>query len=148
MTRTIEQILGLTPMNQYDLVASPMKTAFVKGRPPKSNFAPFDHLPAQIALDVDSSGKTIAANKSATAVASNASKSDPVARLKAAWVQKKQEVFAGKLNKPDAEDPNIVNHLNWYEATGFVRAYPGENKVLSPNEVQASATPRVADLDD
>jgi len=28
MTRTIEQILGLTPMNQNDLVASPMKTIF------------------------------------------------------------------------------------------------------------------------
>ena len=31
MTRTIEQILGLTPMNQFDLVASPMRTAFVEG---------------------------------------------------------------------------------------------------------------------
>ena len=31
MTRTIEQILGLTPMNQFDLVASPMRTDFVKG---------------------------------------------------------------------------------------------------------------------
>jgi hypothetical protein len=30
MTRTIEQILGLAPMNQFDLVASPMTTAFVK----------------------------------------------------------------------------------------------------------------------
>jgi YVTN family beta-propeller protein len=29
MTRTIEQILGLTPMNQNDLVASPMRTLFV-----------------------------------------------------------------------------------------------------------------------
>src|SRR6202521_2355702 len=29
MTRTIEQILGLPPMNQFDLVASPMRTAFV-----------------------------------------------------------------------------------------------------------------------
>src|SRR5271165_5252265 len=27
MTRTIEQILGLPPMNQFDLVASPMRTA-------------------------------------------------------------------------------------------------------------------------
>ena len=31
MTRTIEQILGLPPMNQFDLVASPMRTAFVTG---------------------------------------------------------------------------------------------------------------------
>jgi len=40
MTRTIEQILGLTPTNQFDLVASPMRTAFVSGEPPAANFAP------------------------------------------------------------------------------------------------------------
>src|SRR5208282_902665 len=34
MTRTIEQILGLTPMNQFDLIASPMRTDFVVGPPP------------------------------------------------------------------------------------------------------------------
>jgi len=148
MTRTIEQILGLTPMNQFDLVASPMRTAFVKGQPPESNFAPVAYLPNEIPLDVDSSGNTIAANKSGTAVASSASNSDPVARLKAAWVQKKRELFAGKMTKPDSEDPNLVNHLNWYEATGFTRAFPGENRVMHPSEFKISSAPRVADLDD
>ena len=33
MTRTIEQILGLTPMNQNDLVASPMSTLFIDNPP-------------------------------------------------------------------------------------------------------------------
>ena len=51
MTRTIEQILGLTPMNQFDLVASPMRTAFVKGEAPKDNFKPWNHVPNQIPLD-------------------------------------------------------------------------------------------------
>ncbi len=51
MTRTIEQILGLTPMNQFDLVASPMTTAFVQGTPPTSNFAPWTHVPNQVPLD-------------------------------------------------------------------------------------------------
>ena len=36
MTRTMEQILGLPPMNQFDLIASPMRTAFVKGKPPEA----------------------------------------------------------------------------------------------------------------
>ena len=49
MTRTIEQILGLPPMNQFDLVASPMSTAFVQGTPPASNFAPWTHVPNQVA---------------------------------------------------------------------------------------------------
>src|SRR6267143_733530 len=100
MTRTIEQILGLTPMNQFDLVASPMRTAFVKGKPPKSNFDPVTHLSNEIPLDLDSSGNTIAAKTSGTTVASSASSSNAVARLKAAWVQKKREIFAGMRTKP------------------------------------------------
>ena len=40
MTRTIEQILGLPPMNQFDLVASPMRTTFVEGAVPAENFKP------------------------------------------------------------------------------------------------------------
>ncbi len=51
MTRTIEQILGLPPMNQFDLVASPMNTAFVQGTPPTENFAPWTHVPNLVPLD-------------------------------------------------------------------------------------------------
>jgi hypothetical protein len=32
MTRTMEQILGLTPMNQFDLIALPMRTVFTNNR--------------------------------------------------------------------------------------------------------------------
>ncbi len=39
MTRTIEQILGLPPMNQFDLTASPMSEIFVDN-PPAANFLP------------------------------------------------------------------------------------------------------------
>src|SRR6202007_1778189 len=45
MTRTIEQILGLPPMNIFDLVASPMRTAFVTGQPDADNFKPWKHGP-------------------------------------------------------------------------------------------------------
>src|SRR5258708_315914 len=44
MTRTIEQILGLPPMNQFDLVASPTTTAFVQRAPPTTNFYPRTQL--------------------------------------------------------------------------------------------------------
>jgi hypothetical protein len=40
----------------------------------------------------------------------------------------KAQTFAGKYHTPDAEDPSIVNHLDWYEATGFTRPYPGEKR--------------------
>jgi hypothetical protein len=122
MTRTIEQILGLTPMNQYDLIASPMRTAFVNN-PPKKNFEPWTHLPNRVPL-----------NQGVTAGADNPTDSPKVKALRAGWLQKKSEIFAGKLTKPDAEDPDTVNHLNWYQATGFKQPYPGESTVRPASE--------------
>jgi len=136
MTRTIEQILGLTPMNQFDLVASPMRTAFVEGEPPKENFKPWKHLPSQIPLD-----------QGVTASAVSPADSPAVKALRAGWLQKKSEIFAGKQNKPDSEDPDTVNHLNWYMATDFKRPYPGEKKIRPASDFRNPA-PTKADLDD
>jgi len=133
MTRTIEQILGLTPMNQFDLVASPMRTAFVKGQPPAENFAPWTHVQNNIPLD---QGVT----------ATDTTGSTRIKALRAAWLRKKAEIFAGKLTKPDSEDPDTVNHLNWYMATGFTRPYPGEKKVRPPSDFNKPAP--AGDLDD
>jgi len=135
MTRTMEQILGLPPMNQMDLVASPMRTAFVKGTPPADNFKPWTHVPNQVAL---TDGVSASADKTS---------SPAVRKLKAAWLRKKAQIFAGKLTKPDAEDPDTVNHLNWYLSTGFTRPYPGENKVRPPSDFNRPA-PTKADEDD
>jgi YVTN family beta-propeller protein len=135
MTRTIEQILGLTPMNQFDLVASPMTTAFVQGVPPGSNFAPWTHVPNQVPLDMGVKASIAKPKDSAK-----------VRALRAAWLQKKQQIFAGKLTKPDAEDPETVNHFNWYMATGFTRPYPGEKKVRPPSDFNKPAP--AGDTDD
>jgi YVTN family beta-propeller protein len=144
MTRTIEQILGLTPMNQFDLVASPMRTAFVKGTPPAANFKPWTHLPNQVPL-CDSS---VAGCPLPTAAAAAKTTDSPkVAALRKAWLQKKVEIFAGKLHKPDSEDPDTVNHLNWYMSTGFTRPYPGEKTVRPPSEFNNPA-PTKDDDDD
>jgi YVTN family beta-propeller protein len=124
MTRTIEQILGLTPMNQYDLVASPMRTDFVKGTPPASNFQPWTHVANQVPLTQGVGG----------VVEDHSRDSRKVQDLRTAWLKKKTEIFAGKLNKPDSEDPDTVNHLNWYMSTGFTRPYPGESTVRPPSE--------------
>jgi YVTN family beta-propeller protein len=136
ITRTIEQILGLPPMNQFDLVASPMRTAFVKGVPPTDNFKPWTHVPNQIPLD-----------QGVLASAADTTGSAEVKALRAAWLQKKAQIFAGKLTKPDAEDPDTVNHLNWYLSTGFTRPYPGERTVRPPSDFNNPA-PTTADLDD
>jgi YVTN family beta-propeller protein len=136
MTRTIEQILGLSPLNQYDLVASPMSTAFVTGQPPQSNFAPWSHVPNLIPLD-----------KGVKASSASPAESPKIKALRAAWLKKKKEIFAGKMNRPDAEDPDTVNHFNWYMATGFTRPYPGETKVRPPSEFNKQA-PEADDDDD
>jgi YVTN family beta-propeller protein len=131
MTRTIEQILGLPPMNQFDLVASPMATVFVQGTPPKSNFAPFMHLPNQVPLDQGVSADSY-----------------PRGAMARAWRAAKAKIFAGKGNKPDTEDQDTVNHLNWYEATDFKRPYPGELRVRPPTEFKDRLGHPAADLDD
>jgi hypothetical protein len=133
MTRTIEQILGLPPMNQFDLVASPMRTAFVTGMPPKSAFAPWTHLPNNIALD---QGVKVSAKQ-------------PLTKLAQAWRKMKLQMVAdGKLSKPDLVDPDTLSHMNWYEATNFKRPYPGEQKVLWPAAFAARLGLKIADADD
>lgn len=136
MTRTIEQILGLPPMNQFDLVASPMRTAFVKGAPPADNFKPWAHVKNQVPLD-----------EGVVASAAPTTDSPQVVALRKAWLQKKAEIFAGKLTRPDAEDPDAVNHLNWYLTTGFKRPYPGERTVRPPTDFNNPA-PAGEDADD
>jgi hypothetical protein len=138
MTRTIEQILGLPPMNQFDLVASPMRTAFVPGTPSAENFQPWTHVANQVPLDMGVTTTTASVAKEPLSPA--------VKALKVAWLEKKKQIFAGKLTKPDAEDPEAVNHLNWYMATGFTRPYPGETKVRPPSEFKKPAP--AGDLDD
>ena len=123
MTRTIEQILGLPPMNQFDLVASPMRTAFVKGDVPADNFKPWSHVKNQVPLD-----------EGVTPGTANPASGARVKALREAWLQKKAEIFAGKLTRPDSEDPDTVNHFNWYMSTGFTKPYPGEKTVRPPSD--------------
>ncbi len=146
MTRTIEQILGLPPMNQFDLTASPMSEIFVDN-PPAANFRPWTHVANQIPLTqgvTQTPAQPIPGTQASTASkpVDNAS----VKVLRAGWMKKKKQVFAGKQHKPDSEDPSTVNHLDWYESTDFVKPYPGEAKVRSASEFKTK-TARV-DTDD
>ena len=182
MTRTIEQILGLTPMNQFDLTASPMSEIFVDN-PPAANFLPWTHVPNGIPLNqgvkqtpaqpIPAPKLSGATNSAAVAPAVTGSslyreaalnsaqpilaarvnasfkptESPAVKALRAGWMKKKTEVFAGKQHIPDSEDPATVNHLDWYESTNFVVPYPGENKVRPASDFKKAA-PAKADLDD
>jgi hypothetical protein len=59
----------------------------------------------------------------------------------------KAEIFVGKQHTPDAENPDIVNHLDWYEAAGFTQPYPGESKVLPASAFKKAANVKI-DEDD
>ena len=119
--RTIEQILGLTPMTEFDLVASPMRTAFVNT---PVNIAPYTALAPTIALNTFPTAS--ADSKSATG------------KLKAAWNQASNEIFKAKFDKADAVDETFLNHVIWYSTTGFTRPYPGEKTVLMPSDLKAA----------
>jgi YVTN family beta-propeller protein len=135
-TRTIEQILGLKPMNQNDLVASPMYEIFTN-TPPAANFLPWNHVQNDIALDDGTTAKLQLPTK------------DPkVLALQAGWLKKKAEIFAGKYHIPDSEDPDTVRHYNWYEATGFVVPFPGEKTVRPASDFNKPAPKVTAELDD
>ena len=109
-------------MTEFDLVASPMRTAFVNT---PVNIAPFTALPPTIALNTFPSSS--ADSKSATG------------KLKVAWNQASNEMFKAKFNKSDAVDENFLNHAIWYSTTGFTRPYPGEKTVLMPSEVKTAS---------
>ena len=121
INRTIENILGTQPLTQFDLVASPMFDAFQN----TPDLTPYDHVPTAIPLDQGPglpAGNTAACNS-----------------LQKAWLKATAEVMKGKYDKADAVDPNFLNHVIWYSATGWTRPYPGENKVLMPGPLVKAA---------
>ena len=110
INRTIEQILGMSPLTQFDLVASPMSTAFTD----TPNLAPFDHVAPTVALDtfpIKSAANT----------------------LRGAWNLASNRLMKGHTNHADSVDEHVLNHIIWYASTGFRRPYPGERTVLWPS---------------
>ena len=148
MTRTIEQILGLTPMNQYDLVASPMREIFVDN-PPRENFLPWTHVPNGTSLiqGVTQTPTQTAIPAPAVTAQTILNESRAVKALRAGWMKKKAQIFAGKYHTPDSEDIDTVNHLIWYEATNFARPFPGESKVRPASDFKNVAPGKVDDDD-
>ena len=115
MTRTIEQILGIQPMTVFDLVASPMTTVFTD----TPNTAPWTHLTNTTPLDT---------------LGPNPSNGNSLAEQ---WNRASNAMFAGKMNKPDSVDAEVLSHVDWYVSTGFSRPYPGETRVHAPSDFKA-----------
>ena len=118
MLRTVEQILGIQPMNQKDTAASPMSRAF----PPHADFTPYNAVPNQVALTdglktMPECGADVPAQPAQTTTAVPADKQ----QLAAQWADwKAQQQANGTADKVDAFNPAQLNHLGWYEAAKLV----------------------------
>ncbi|MGW3498678.1 alkaline phosphatase family protein [Streptomyces sp. NPDC001020] len=144
MVRTIEQILGVRPMNQKDSAASPMRAAFTQ----KADFTPFNALPNRTALTdglktPPSCGVDTPApqNPSAAAVPSTKVPADKQ-ELAATWAKwKSQQRLTGPHAVPDFANPAQMNHFTWYESHGWKKPYPGEDKIFAPKDVPGAYIP-------
>ncbi|ROQ68260.1 YVTN family beta-propeller protein [Streptomyces sp. 840.1] len=144
MIRTIEQILGIHPMNQKDSAATPMAAAFTK----KADFTPFTALPNRTALTdglktppacgVD----TPAAQDPAAAAVPSTEVPAAQRELAAQWdTWKSKQRLTGPNARPDFANPAQMNHFTWYETHGWTKAYPGEKKLFAPKDVPGAFIP-------
>jgi YVTN family beta-propeller protein len=142
MIRTIEQILGIHPLNQMDAAASPMATAFTS----KPNYTPFTAVPNQTSLTLGlstqpSCGANVVASKFAAIqpTTSVPTSETSVAAQWKTWLSKQHTTGSNAI--PDYADPQQMNHLVWYETSGWTKPYPGESKIYAPDQVPGAYIP-------
>jgi YVTN family beta-propeller protein len=97
--RTIELILGLPPMSQFDMIANPMTDCFTS----KPDFRPYKALPNQIPLDEMNPKLSALSGK------------------KKFWAQKSMEM---SLDELDEANEDTLNLILWYSVKGYNTPYP------------------------
>ncbi|MFD4415996.1 bifunctional YncE family protein/alkaline phosphatase family protein [Streptomyces sp. NPDC058476] len=144
MIRTIEQILGIHPMNQKDSAATPMTGAFTK----TADYTPFTALPNRTSLTdglktPPACGLDTPApqNPSAAAVPSAKVPADKQA-VAAKWEDwKSHQRLTGPHAIPDFANPAQMNHFTWYQTHEWTKPYPGEDKIFAPQDVPGAYIP-------
>ncbi|MFF0388133.1 alkaline phosphatase family protein [Kitasatospora sp. NPDC004615] len=149
MIRTIEQILGIKPMNQKDTAATPMTSAFTS----TPDLTPFNVQPNRTSLTnglatAPSCGLDVPATQNpAAARAATGTVPADRADLVQKWSDwKQQQHLTGTGAAPDRANPSQMNHLTWYEAHDWTTPYPGEQALLAPADVPGATLPS-AELD-
>ncbi|MEV0035280.1 alkaline phosphatase family protein [Streptomyces sp. NPDC050804] len=144
MIRTIEQILGIRPMNQKDSAATPMASAFTK----KPDLTPFTALPNRIPLTdgvktAPSCGVDTPAPQNPQAAAVPATKVPAsMTALANEWNDwKSHQRLTGPHAVPDYAPPAQMDRLTWYESHNWSKPYPGDNKIHAPNDVPGAYIP-------
>lgn len=97
--RTMEQILGLPPMNQYDMAAEPMFTMFSS----TPDLRPYDALQNNVPLD---------------------EMNPPIAKLRG--LQRELAIASTKMDfsEPDAAPADLLNRVIWHSVKGYDKPYP------------------------
>ncbi|MCX5425419.1 phosphoesterase [Streptomyces sp. NBC_00078] len=145
MVRTIEQILGIHPMNQLDSAATPMYGAFT----PKANTTPFTAVPNRTSLTLGVSpqptcGSDTPAPQDTKAAAAPTSAAVPQAQQKLAvqwktWASHQR--LTGPHAVPDYANNEQMNRYTWYQTHNWTKPYPGDRKVYTPDDVPGAYLP-------
>ncbi|WP_445281728.1 alkaline phosphatase family protein [Streptomyces sp. DSM 118148] len=142
--RTIEQILGIHPMNQKDSAATPMRGAFTR----KADLTPFTALPNRTSLTGGlktppaCGTDTPAPQDPAAAPAPSAKVPADKRSLAAQWDRwKSKQRLTGPNAVPDYANPAQMNHFTWYETHNWKKPYPGESKIFEPDDVPGAYIP-------
>jgi hypothetical protein len=143
MVRTVEQILGIHPMNDKDSAASPMNGAFTG----HADNTPFNAVPNQTSLTAGlktqpSCGPDVPPGTSQAAIAKSTAVPASMQPLAAQWAQwQSQQHTTGPGAVPDHANPQQMNRYTWYQTTGWTKPYPGDSKIYAPNQVPGAAFP-------
>ena len=97
--RTIEELLGMPPMNKFDAAALPMRSLFVK----EPDLRPFLALPNRIRLDT---------------------LNPPLTALNGRERAAAQDSLAMNFKLPDAAPEEVLNRILWHTARGWDLPYP------------------------
>ena len=131
MVKTVEQVLGIKPMNQEDYAAEPMYGAFTE----HPDFAPYTALPNKIPLTLGVKGFAEAAGGPSYVPAA-------MEGVVEAWDKwKSKQRFQGPDGRPDSAKPVQFDRYDWYSAHDWRRAYPGDPKIYRPDEVPGRMIP-------
>jgi YVTN family beta-propeller protein len=137
MVRTVEQILGVHPMNQEDYAAEPMYGAFTE----TPNFEPYTAVPNEIPLTLGVAGFAATAAAKAGGPVQGAVPTS-MQGVYNAWMSWKQhQRFLGRNALPDSAKPVLLDRFDWYSAHDWKVAYPGDPKIYLPDEVPGRNLP-------
>ncbi|MEV8545333.1 phosphoesterase [Streptomyces sp. NPDC051572] len=145
MVRTVEQILGIHPMNQLDSAATPMYGAFTK----KADDTPFTAVPNRTSLTLGvspqpSCGSDTPAAQDTDAAPAPTTVSVPTAEktVAAQWkTWASHQRLTGPNAVPDYANPTQMNRYTWYQTHNWTKPYPGDKKIYTPDDVPGAYLP-------